>query len=144
MVSGTRDEIAAAAEEEAAKQGLYVYTDERIPQKTIIRMLSEQVKEEVAVSFFVTALPGENISESLICPIGRTLEEMSEALLPIERWADGFLRRVSGKELSLFFADGYGTTFTVRTGPALELAAQATQFVADTGDTAWLRMDLMA
>jgi hypothetical protein len=136
--------IVTAAEGEAARQGLHVFWDEKIPQGVIREMLDEQVGQEPACAFLITSRAGEDTSDSLISPFERSSDQISEALAALERWADGLLWAVPGIAISFFFTEGYETAFCARKGAVPGWALQIAQLVADEGDIPSLRIDLTA
>ncbi len=136
--------IVAAAEGEATKQGLHVFANENIPQAIVREMLTEQVAQESACEFLITSRADEDTSDSLISPFQCSPGHISEALASLERWADGFLRAVPGIAASLFFTEGYDTTFSAKKAAISGWALQIAQLVADEGDIPSLRIDLAA
>ena len=139
-----RGAIVVASKREATMHGIHVFANDDITQAVVREMLAEQIGLGSPYEFLFTSRADEDTSDSLISPFECTPEQISSAMESLDLWADGLLRAVPGIAISLFFTEGYETTFAIKKAVRSGWAAQIAQSVIDEGDIPSLRIDLAA
>lgn len=144
-VSGDTEKmsIAGVLRALASDNGFHIFIDKEIPQEIVVRMIRDQTVQSTPIrEFMITPRLNADTSDEMISPFKCSGVQIAETLVLLEEWAKEVLRVRPSVMISLFFTEGYDTSFISLDVPVIGWGSQLTELIEQEGDMPSVRIEL--